>query len=169
MIAPLRRRHRAVTTALLAVVPLLYLAAVAVRSEAPVMAELPAPLAGEAPAGGTSAGRVLLEADDLFDRAPITVRLRAGGGDDGDGRILELAPRAPLAEPEALAYYSGEPAGAGLPGSAVLLGAMDGTRPRAFPLPAAAAGGGWVSIYALGHQEVVASAELPATAEGSGP
>jgi hypothetical protein len=151
-----------VTTALLAVVPLLYLAAVAARPEAPVMAELPAPLAGDAPAG-----RLLLEADDLFDRVPITVRLRAG--DDGDGRILELTPRAPLAEPEALAYYSGEPSGAGLPPAAVLLGAMDGTRPRTFPLPAAAAGGGWIVIYALGHQEVVATAELPAVTEGTEP
>ena len=57
MIAPLRRRHRWITAALLIALPVLYLLAILARPAPPVMEEIPAAVAGsELPAAPGSGG-----------------------------------------------------------------------------------------------------------------
>ena len=162
MIAPLRRRHRLMTMALAIAVPVLYVVALAARPDEPVTPQLPAALA-PAPAG-----EVDNDFGELFSDPPIVVRSRTDGSRQRRAGVppkwwLELEPRAPLARPEVLVYWSKSPATDRLPEDAWLIGGLAGDRVRAFELPLEAMGlAGYLVLYSLGHQEVVASAELPA-------
>lgn len=168
MIAPLRRRHRWLTAALLVAVPVLYVAALAVRPGEPVMAGLPEVLAAGPPAGA----EVVEELGEPFTDPPIAVRVRRGAA----RWWVELEPREPVARPEILVYWTPAGSAAGqLSPDAFLLGALADARARAFALPPAALGrAGRLVLYSLGHQEVVDAAELPAVGpppagEASGP
>lgn len=158
MIAPLRRRHRWVIPVLAVVVPVLYVVALAARPDHPAAPPLPAELDRPMP------GQVESEEADLFEH-PITTRIRTGRDAVADAAWwVELSPREPLAKPEVLVYWSAAPSGGGqLPADAYLLGALAGTRARAYALPVEALGRpGRLWLYSLGHQEVVGSAELQA-------
>ncbi len=155
MIAPLRKRHRRTVSALAVLVPALYVLALAARPDPPVVDALPPALADPTP------GEVLSDYGALFTGQAIAARLRG----DGAARWVELEPREPVARPEVLVYWA--PGSEGgydrLGDGAVLLGALAGARPRAYPLPDAALGrDGRLVLYSLGHQEVVDSAPLPA-------
>ena len=152
MIAPLRRRHRLMTTLLAIAVPVLYIAALAARTGQPVAGELPAALTASVPA------EVVADLGDFFEGPAIGLRLRG----DGARWWLELAPRAPVVRPETLVYWTPSAPGSRLPDDAFLLGAL-GSRTRTFPVPDGALGrAGWLVLYSLGHQELFAAAELPA-------
>lgn len=152
MIAPLRRRHRLWTSTLAAAVPVLYVLALAARPQPPV-ADLPPVLAG-----ADGGGEVVREAADLFSVHAVTVRVRRATG----GWQIELEPRAPIASPEVLVYWSpSAPAAPALPVEAFLVGSLAGRRARVFGLPPAALGrDGWLVLYSLGHQEVIDTAVL---------
>ncbi len=156
MIAPLRRRHRWTTAVLALAVPVLYVVALSGRVPEPVAEALPSALAGDSPAG-----EVVNEYGALFTGQAIAVRLRGGGS----SWWIELEPREPVTRPEVLVYWTPQTTAAAdrLPPDAFLLGALAGRRPQAFAVPSAALGGaGRLVLYSLGHQEVVASAPLPA-------
>ena len=154
MIAPLRRRHRRLIAVLAVVVPVLFVVALTGRPTAPVTADLAAEIAAP------PAGRVESEQGDLFDY-PITTRVRSSES----GWWVELEPREAIVKPEVLVYWTPESSAARdrLPSDAFLLGALAGTRPRAFEVPSRALGqAGRLWLYSLGHQEVVDSAALAA-------
>ncbi len=154
MIAPLRRRHRWLTTVLAVVVLALYVAALAGRPAPPIVETLPAELM----TSGT--GEVVDELGELFTH-PITTRIRS----EGAQWQVELEPREPLARPEVLVYWApdDEATSSGLPSDAFLLGALAGTRERALTLPGPVLGRpGRLLLYSLGHQEIVDSASMPA-------
>ena len=164
MIAPLRRRHRWLTTSLALAVPVLYVAALAGRQSAPTVDSLPADLTG-----GSVEGTEVVAAGIDFDGIPVSARLLRSAG----GWMIELEPREALAKPEVLAYWAGESAVDGLPVDAHLLGAFGGTRSQLLAVPEAVRGkAGHLVLYSLGHQEVLASVALPAigpTTEGETP
>jgi hypothetical protein len=98
---------------------------------------------------------------------PRLVGLRALSGARLDQRVfatpegllsveVSLAPAS--AAPEALLYWAAAGPGSGLPEHALLLGRLAG--PTRFELPPEAAGGGWLVVYSLVHQEVAIAAEL---------
>lgn len=156
MIAPLRRRHRLTTTVLALAVPVLYGIALTGRPAEPTADALPPALAGASPAG-----ELIHDYGALFAGQAVATRLRGAGPD----RWIELEPRGPIARPEVLVYWTPETAGPAdrLPQDAFLLGALAGLRPRTFAVPAGALGrDGRLVLYSLGHQEVVATAQLPA-------
>jgi hypothetical protein len=149
MIRRLRQRHRLLTGAL--VLPLIGAGiALASRPAVPVMDALPPPLA----AGAPSASAPLWSAADRWIGAVIATTLHPDQ--------VVLTPIEPLRRPDCLLYWSPRPAeGDGLPGGAVLLGAISGDAGQHIPLPAAArADDGVLLIYSLGHSTVVASLAL---------
>jgi hypothetical protein len=156
VIAPLRARHRLWTGALAVAVPVLYVLALAARTEPPAV-ELPPALAEDA------FGDVLREMDDLFAEHAVATRVRRGSG----GFQVELEPATAIVAPEVLVYWSPSAAmGDKMPAEAFLLGSLAGTRARAFALPAAALGrDGWLLLYSLGHQQVLDAGALAAVGE----
>lgn len=157
MIAPLRRRHRLMLTTLAIVVPVGYVVALAARPDAPITPELPTALAGTTV--GATAGEVDHDFGELFTDPAIVVR----AGSDGSRWWIELDPRSAVSRPEALVYWSEAPAADRLPEDAYLIGSLAGNRARTFTLPVEALGrAGHLVLYSLGHQEVFASASLPA-------
>lgn len=151
MIAPLRRRHR--WTALLLLVfflPALLVLVLSLRTRPAMAGPLPEVLAAE-----PAAGEATFEDPDLLRSVGVRV-LR--------GVVLELVPSEPLAQPDVLVYWSAEAPAETVPSGAFLLGSM-GDRRRRFLLPAEAGGtAGHVTLFSLGHGEVLATGALPATA-----
>lgn len=153
MIAPLRRRHRVMVTFLLIAVPVGLVLALSARPTLPIMEELPGALAG-----GPNARGADVEGYDVFGEIGVAAR----GYQTASGAVLELEPAEPLARPDVLVYWSAEAAGDRLPDGALLLGVLS-DRARTYAVPAAAAGReGFLVLYSLGHQEVVASGAVPA-------
>lgn len=157
MIAPLRRRHRLRTAALLVAVPVLLALALAARPSPPRVEARPAALApGPDPRGGD------VETLPVFGEFDVTVH----AWQTADGPVIGITPGEPLARPAVLVYWTPAPPGDGLPDDALLLGAV-ADRGRTYAVPPAAAGrDGHLVLYSLGHQEVVASGELPALGDG---
>lgn len=147
MIAPLRRRHRAMFVVLAVAVPTLFLAALARRPEAPQVPKLPAELAGTAAAEAQPL--------ELFAGYASSLAVNATGAH------LTLEALEPLRAPDLLAYFSVDISADRLPADAHLLGPVAWGQARTFALPPAAAGGGHVVLYSLAHQEVTATAALP--------
>ena len=151
MIRELRRRHHRIWLALAVVLPLGYAAALAGR--------VPVPLdPAEALGPPDLPGSAVLELSGGWEGLPVRGRVFAR---PDAGPWLELQPLEDLRQPDLLVYWSALPGGDGLPEGAYLLGALAGTQRRRFALPEAAAGGGHLLLYSLGHQRRVASAPLP--------
>lgn len=156
MIAPLRRRHRLLTSALLPLAATGYVLALRARpSFSPV-----------ADAGAAS---------------PLGVEVGAPGGDfsmriwvrEGEAPELLLTPARDLSRPDVLVYWTpDEGSWETPPPEAILLGTLAGEEPRRYAIPPAmaealAAGRpGGLLLYSLGHAEPVASASLAPLAPG---
>lgn len=153
MIAPLRRRHRLTVASLAVALPVLYVVALAARPDEPVVDQLPPALAEAA------AGEVDQDFGELVTDPAVAVRSRT----DGAQWWVELDPGAPIALPEVLVYWTPSTVADRLPEDAFLIGSLAGARARAHGMPRDALGrDGTLVLYSLGHQEVVASAPLPA-------
>lgn len=157
MIAPLRRRHRAVSLTLLVGLPILYVVALRARPDEPVVDGLPAALTGPS--------LTVVEHEELDVYGDFEIAVRAGR--DPGGWAVELVPAAPIARPEVLVYWSPSAAVDGeLPDEARLLGELAGRRPRTFALPPEILGrSGYLTLYSLGHRQVLGSSELAAVGE----
>ena len=153
MIAPLRRRHRLMTAALLVALPMLLVLALGARTPVPTVASLPVALAaGPDPRGAD------VETRDVFGDLDVTVRSWWTAA----GTVIAITPAEPLARPGVLVYWTASPAVDRLPDDAVLLGAL-ADRGRTYAVPnAVASRDGYLVLYSLGHQEVVASGALSA-------
>ena len=150
MIAPLRRRHRAVTTVLAVAVPVGFVVALAARDPLPTMAADDPALEG-----------IAVERPDPWgSEEPSELSARVDR-DAGQPR-LELfgLPHSP--GPDGLVYLTDEIDPDALPPDARWIGAVDGARSQAFDLPPGASGMRTVLVYSLAHDRVVASAALPA-------
>lgn len=153
MIAPLRRRHRLMFTALaLGVTPLLA-ASLLWRSQ-PVSQTFPVT------AGPSDPPRLIVNLGADSQGFPGQLDIH------GKGVVLRL--HEPLRKPDVLAYWSAQGAAAGraLPGDVHLLGSVSAQRDNYLPLPLWPASSrvdeGFLILYSLGHHEVVASAAVPA-------
>lgn len=147
MIAPLRLRHRRVVTLLAFAVPALVLVAVGQRPDYDVQRH-----AHGASAPQTTGAMAL----DLFDSPPVQGHLRH----EGTGAVLQVQTTAAPTRPDLLLYWSPDSPGDQLPANSVLLGALPSHALRLYNLPRTTAGG-FVSLYSLAHQELVASSPLP--------
>lgn len=166
MIASHRRRHRLLVVLLGPLALGLLLAAWAAREGPARVAALPAFASADAAAGALGSGDALWQREDLFVDWPARVTAYASTGRAAPGLALELKPLRPLVLPDVLLYWShgAETVADRLPQDAHLLGRIGGPIVHRFALPAVAARGpaGQLVLYSLGHQEVVASATLPA-------
>lgn len=166
MIRRLRRRHRLLVAALSLAVPAVFAAGLLARKAVPWLPELPPEMA---PGATPAATRTLGEWDDLWVGLPVTTRLLTSAA----GTLVELRPREDPGLPDLLVYWSeaeAEVGAAAPPSASVLLGPAAGSASWTFRLPpAAAAGGGYLVLYSLAHQEAVAAAPLPGWGpEGTG-
>ena len=135
MIAPLRRRHRAVFTLLALLLPVGLVAALRARPSFDTFEP------GDATQGA-------LAVDGL--EAPLVAVLSED--------VLELRALIDPKVPNLLVYHSQlAPPGAGLPPDARLLGALPGTRPTSFELGSSA---GVLLFYDLGHSTLLGSLPL---------
>lgn len=154
MIAPLRRRHRMTMAALLVALPALVALALAARREEPRMNSLPAGLETGPRSGGAD-----VESYELFAELGVAVRGRRTVA----GATLELAPAKPLGRPDVLVYWSAENADSERWTEGALLLGVLGDRARIYSVPAtAAARDGYLVLYSLAHQEVLAAGALAA-------
>lgn len=143
MIAPLRTRHRVVTTLLALVVPVLFLYGLGARRPIPANDTLPIAAQTSAPEGAESIA---------FGDVPVDARY----WDGASGPHVQVAWRAAPVAPDVLVYWSaGSGGGEELPAGATFVGAVEG---RALRLPSA---GGTVVLYSLAHRAVVGRAALP--------
>jgi hypothetical protein len=158
VIAPLRKSHGLAAASLAVVLPVVISAGLAARAERPTL-DLPEPLRAK----DSSLPVVLFDRADLWSGAPVRTLLAT---DEAGGFATRAAVRLTVEgagdAPDLLVYWSANPAAAGV-SEGVLLGAVAGGAPAWFPLPGAALhSGGRLTLYSLGHDEVIATAELPA-------
>ena len=144
MIRRLRQRHASVLFALAVVVPVIFVAALAVRPELPVMPSASPPLQTESWTALDPGGSL---------RGLIEVR--------GHNEWLHLVRDERLVAPDALVYWSSEVPGddAPFPPAAVLLGALGDTGSHTYALPARDVTGNLL-VYSLAHRSVIAAAPL---------
>ena len=150
----LRKRHRIMTTALAVIVPLLFIAGLAVRPPTPLNDELPAlyPTAADFPVLVASAGAHSGYAESGWE-------LRRSDTDP-NRQAIALAPWAGSVSrgADALLYWSRDNPDDGTwpAGETYLLGTLAGPQKRWFELPAAAAGGdGYLVVYSMTTDEVL--------------
>lgn len=156
MIAPLRRRHLLMTSALLVAVPAVLVLSLRVRPSAPLVRQLPGELSADLP-GQLGQDPAQTRLGHLFAGHDISVVASTGGG----GGVLTLRSPGPLVHPDVLLYWTPTEVSDRLPDTAILLGAYAG-RARSFPLPEQVAGNeGFLVLYALAHQVVISSGPLP--------
>jgi hypothetical protein len=140
MIQPLRAWHRRVFTALAAVLPITFGAAMMVRPSAP-----------STPAGVPS-GSYQSKTD--WKSHPIATRVRTVGTD----RIIEVTAEKDILEPDLLVYLTATAPGKSLPGDARLLGSF---RSKAtYLLPTEVSRGSVLVLYSGARREVVDVAPL---------
>ena len=151
MIRELRLRHTRIWLVLAIVLPVGYAASLAGRVGIP---EDP----GEGLRTPDLPGSAILELAGGWGGLPIRGR---GFARPEAGPWLELQPLEDLRRPDVLVYWTARLGERGVPDGAHLLGALAGTQRRRFALPEAAADGGHLLLYSLGHQQRVASAPLP--------
>lgn len=166
MIESRRRAHRVLVGGLGPIALASLGVALAARESPPTLAELPgfASSASARVAEGQDVASPRWTREDLFGAWPARVTLRVDG-------TVELKPLRPIGLPDVLVYWVApreDAGGEGLPADAHLLGRIGGTVARSFRLPAHAetpsseGSMGRLVLYSLGHQEVFASASLPA-------
>lgn len=158
MIASRRRAHRFFVGALAPVALGMLFAGGSQRMPQNALPDLPRFAFASDGVGSVGSGTRLWEREDLFLGWPARVAAYAGGE-------LELMPLRPLRQPDVLVYWApGGAPSAALPADAHLLGRLGSPVVHRFRLPthAAQADAGELVLYSLGHQEVVATATLPA-------
>jgi hypothetical protein len=140
LIRALRQRHQRIFLGLAVALPLLFIAALAVRPSWPTQ-----PSPGPAPStedwtaiGGLEGGRALIE-------------------QQGTQEWLHLVRTDALVAPDVLVYWTDEAPDldSPLPDDAVLLGALGDVGSSTFDLPARSVSGALV-LYSLGHRNLVA-------------
>jgi hypothetical protein len=153
VIAALRRRHRAMTTALVITLPILY-GVIILQREPPTLSR-PVPAADTVPRRPAGPVWTLLESPRL------TGQLLTAPGEDAPS-ALRVTPDGDPAIPDLLAYWDAvTPADSVLPAESILLGALRGSRQQILALPAPARGrAGRVILYSMGWRRVVGSAPL---------
>ena len=153
MIAPLRSRHRLMFLGLAVIVGPLLALALTGRPQVPSQ-QLPQDLTTSPPTGAP-----LATASIEGMRAHLAVH--------SDQWVLELGES--LRNPDVLAYWSPEsPTGMALPDQAFLLGPVSDSRSNIYSPPTGAGSdSGFLVLYSLGHQEVVATASISATGGAS--
>ncbi|MCI0352765.1 MAG: hypothetical protein L0Z53_25365 [Acidobacteriales bacterium] len=144
MIQPLRNYHRFIFEVLGLLLPLIFLAGLAVRPSGTKSVS----------AASLPAGQKIAETAGGWKNYSITTRLYAGSA-----VLLQLQPASNLNEPDLLLYWSTEPAppASDVLKNATLLGAFEGN--RLYRLPPDAKRGSLL-LYSLAHQQLVDSAAL---------
>lgn len=151
MIRPLRQRHRITILVLAVVLPVLFAAGLVSR-DAHILAGTLAP---ELSTRGDGF-ELVREEQGLWTTLQVTTRL----GRRGETWVCELEPRHPLQQPDLLVYWCPGPVTGELTGDSFLLGGLGDGR-RRFELPAEFGRlAGHLTLYSLGHGEVVAEAPL---------
>lgn len=147
MIRPLRTRHRVTFTLLAPLLSVVFALAILGRRPRPV---------GDLPALGDAPSEVFtVERDVTWSLLDLHTEIAAS-----HVRLVEWDARE---APDALLYWSSaEPAAAGLPAGARLLGALGAPEnaPRTLALPAEADGRGWLVLYSLGRSETLGHTPL---------
>ena len=162
MILSRRRVHRRIFAGLAVVLPVLLVAALALRPEVPTLPLDAAPLR-------KAAGFASSIPDDHSKVRSAGYGFEASMQTTGpDAPRLLVRPLVPILGPDLLVYWTGtEVEGASLPNDAVLVGHLAGSAPRVLLLPQQATRvDGSALVYSLGYQKVVARIPLsPLSAE----
>jgi hypothetical protein len=159
MIQPLRRRHRWMTAALAIILPIAFVAGLAVRKPLPATENVPSAV----PSTSTEFSQVLFEKGDLWNDLAISTRVLADQLPTTH-LAVELQPRVYLKIPDILVYWHPQPSSDAdkLPEGSYLLGALAATEKRCFVLPdSALVHDGIIMLYSLAHQKKIAAAKLP--------
>jgi hypothetical protein len=160
MIQPLRRRHLGMMTAIAIILPIVFIAGLAVRKPIPATESLPSALMTP-PA--ISFSHLLFEKSDLWTDLKITTRVYAGQ-QPAEHLAVELYPQSYLKIPDLLVYWHPQPSiqTGKLPDDAYLLGVLAGTHKLRFILPEPAmTQDGSLILYSLAHQKIIAATTLP--------
>lgn len=145
MIQPLRNYHRWIFEGLGVVLPIIFLAGLAVRPSATQSASAATPIAG----------KKIVESTGAWKNHIITTTLYS----DDSGVSFRLQPVSSLNQPDLLLYWSADtvPPTSGFGENATLLGAFEVN--RLYKLPAGSKGGSLL-LYSLAHRQLVDSAQL---------
>ena len=159
MIQSLRRRHRWMMAAVTIILPVIFVAGLAVRKPVPASEQVPA---GVAPLAA-DASHLLFEKDDLWNGLPISTRLFAAQ-QPATLLAVELHPRVYFKFPEILVYWHSSASTQldKLPEESYLLGTLAGKENHRFVLPdSARTHDGALILYSLAQQKLIATAALP--------
>lgn len=160
MIQPLRRRHCWMMAAITIVLPIVFVAGLAVRKPIPATENVPAALMTPA---AISFSHLLFERSDLWTDLKITTRVYADQ-QPAEHLAVELHPQDYLKIPDMLAYWRPQPSiqTDQLPDNVYLLGALAGAQKLRFILPEPAmTQDGSLILYSLAHQKIIAATMLP--------
>ncbi len=160
MIQPLRRRHRWMMVTITIILPVVFIAGLAVRKPIPATGNVPSasmtPLAISFP-------HLLFEKSGLWTGLNIMTRVYADQ-QPAERLVVELHPQDYLKIPDLLVYWHPRPTiqKDKLPNDAYLLGALAGTQKLRFILPEPAmTQDGALILYSLAHQKIIAAITLP--------
>ena len=166
MIRPLRRLHQVTFLFLALLLPPIFSISLALRNLPKSMDKLPGELVVQVP----ELGVVIYERKDLWDGLDIVTRLLADHNTPPTRLGIQLSSQIPLPKPDVLVYWSEkniEPDKRG-PQHAFILGSFTGSAHQTLALPELALQvDGYLTLYSLGHQEVVVSTPLPTATMGS--
>ncbi len=160
MIQPLRRRRRWMMAAITIVLPVVFIAGLAVRKPIPATEDTPSALTVPQ---AISFSHLLFEKTDLWPDLKIITRVYADQ-QPAERLAVELHPQDYLKIPDLLVYWHPQPAiqTDKLPDDAYLLGALAGTKTLRFILPEPAmTQDGSLILYSLAHQKIIATTMLP--------
>jgi len=152
MIRPLRQRHRAIVCTLGVLLPVVFVAGIAVRKPVPVAANVAPSLTDRAKDFGT----VVWTKSDIWPGQRSTTSLRR----DAAGSVGVELMFSDLVKPDVLVYWAAgrETAIKVLPENARLLAAL--SSPTPLPIPADIRGeAGRLMLYSLADHEVVATSK----------
>ncbi|MGH7595223.1 MAG: hypothetical protein ACREOI_02675 [bacterium] len=160
MIQPLRRRHRWMMAAITVILPVVFVAGLAVRKPIPATENIPAASTSPSSMAFT---HLLFEKTDLWPELKITTRVYADQ-QPAERLAVELHPQDYLKIPDLLVYWHPQPSiqTDKLPDGAYLLGALAGTQKLRCILPEPAmTQDGSLILYSLAHQKIIAATMLP--------
>src|SRR5262245_60636771 len=157
MITSLRNRHRIIVAALAFFVPTVFVSGLIIRRPVPVSSHLPEIHAGLA----SEQLSVVFEDKNLWKGLAMITRVVAAESDMSN-MFLELKGTRNLVEPDVLVYWSEtKPSPDRLPENTILLGKLSGIQVERLALPERASViKGYLTIYSLARQKIVANAEL---------